>query len=168
MKLSTLTGQLSIVGVSMAQTIRPTFRGIRKLRAAAVSLLCLLPLLTACGTTQKKLSAVVFNYWPRPILDVSINGHWAGLAPAAENGRVGGGGGMVSGVPVSLGLQKIEWVLDGGKNAPRLGEKISTTANLQALPSDARVLAIHIYPDNTVFIEVTSYIPEARPEGIQK
>jgi hypothetical protein len=139
-----------------------------KNRAMAILLLCFIPLMNACAEKKMNLNAVVFNYWPRPILDVSINGHWAGLAPAAENGRVGGGGGMVSGVPVSLGLQKIEWVLDGGKNAPRLGEKISTTANLQTLPSDARVLAIHIYPDNTVFIEATSYIPDARPEGVKK
>jgi hypothetical protein len=164
MKLSALVGKLSIVGVGMAQTIRPTFRGIRKLSAAAVSLLCLLPVLTACATTQKNLTVVVYNYWPRAIADVSINGHYAGGSYSAYHPG-GPGGSMVTSVPISVGEQKIVWLLDGGRKDPRFGAKITATAVLKDIPSGAKILAIHIYPDETVFVETAEWLPDEKPPG---
>jgi hypothetical protein len=164
MKPSTLTSQLSIVGVGMEQTIRPTLRSIRKLRAAALSLLCLLPVLTACGTTQKNLTVVVYNYWPRAIADVSINGKYAGGSFGAY-GPGGTGGSMVAGVPIHVGEQKIEWLLDGGEKQSRLGEKITATTVLKEIPKDATVFAIHIYPDETVFVETARRLPGEKPPG---
>ena len=164
MKHSVLAGQLSIVGVSMAQTIRQAFRGIRKLRAAAMSLLCLLPVLTACGTTQKNLTVVVYNYWPRAITDVSINGQYAGGSFGAY-GPGGTGGKMVAGVPISVGEQKIAWTLSGGKSTPRLGEIISVSSKLNDIPKGSKILAIHIYPDETVFVETAEWLPDEKPPG---
>ncbi|MCX7220962.1 MAG: hypothetical protein NTY70_19125, partial [Burkholderiales bacterium] len=164
MKLSALVGQLSIVGVGMAQTIRQALCGIRKLRAAALTLLCLLPVLTACATTQKNLTVVVYNYWPRAIADVSINGKYAGGSFGAY-GPGGTGAKMVTGVPVTVGEQKIEWLLDGGKKQSRLGEKISATAVLKEISRGAKILAIHIYPDETVFVETAEWLPDEKPPG---
>jgi hypothetical protein len=164
MKQRALTGQFSIVGVGMEQTIRPTLRGVNKLRAAAMSLLCLLPLLTACATTQKNLTVVVYNYWPRAIADVSINGHYAGGSYGAY-GPGGTGGSMIAGVPIHVGEQKIEWLLDGGRKDLRFGAKITATAVLKDIPSGAKILAIHIYPDETVFVETAEWLPDEKPPG---
>ncbi|MFZ6751398.1 hypothetical protein [Undibacterium sp. Ren11W] len=136
-----------------------------KIFAAAVSLLCLLPVLTACGTTQKNLTVVVYNYWPRAIADVSINGKYAGGSFGAY-GPGGTGGSMVAGVPIHVGEQKIEWVLDG--NLPRLNETLTATAILKDIPSDSKVLAIHIYPDETVFVETARRLPGERLQDVKK
>jgi hypothetical protein len=164
MKQRALTGKLSIVGFGMGQTIRQALCGIRKLRATAMSLLCLLPLLTACGTTQKNLNVIVFNYWPRAIADVSINGQYAGGSFSAY--RPGGAGAsMVSGVPIHVGEQKIEWMLSGGEHQPRLFEKITATVNLKDIPLNAKVLGIHIYPNETVYVETGQWHLDPHPNG---
>jgi hypothetical protein len=129
--------------------------------------LCLILSLSAlagCATTSANLTVVVYNYWPRAITDVSINGKYAGGSFGAY-GPGGTGGSMVAGVPIHVGEQKIEWALSGGKNSPRLGEKISATAVLKEIPKDATVLAIHIYPDETVFVETAEWLPDEKPPG---
>lgn len=129
--------------------------------------LCLilsLSVLAGCATTSANLTVVVYNYWPRAIADVSINGQYAGGSFGAY-GPGGTGAKMVTGVPVTVGEQKIEWLLDGGKKQSRLGEKISATAVLKEIPKDAKILAIHIYPDETVFVETAEWLPDEKPPG---
>ncbi|MFZ6751400.1 hypothetical protein [Undibacterium sp. Ren11W] len=129
--------------------------------------LCLilsLSVLAGCATTSANLTVVVYNYWPRAIADVSINGKYAGGSFGAY-GPGGTGSKMVTGVPITVGEQKIEWLLDGGKKQSRLGEKISATAVLKEIPRDAKILAIHIYPDETVFVETAEWLPDEKPRG---
>ena len=113
------------------------------------------------------LTVVVYNYWPRGIMDVSINGQYAGGLYGAY-GPGGTGGSMIAGVPIHVGKQKIEWTLSGGKDAPRLGEIITVNAELKELPADAKVLAIHIYPDETIFLETAKQLPGQRPNGVKR
>ena len=132
--------------------------------------LCLLLslfVLNACATRSANLTVVVYNYWPRAIVDVSINGKYAGGSFGAY-GPGGTGGTMIAGVPIHVGKQKIEWTLSGGENAPRLGEIITVNAELKELPADAKVLAIHIYPDETVFLETAEWLPAQRPNGVKR
>lgn len=129
--------------------------------------LCLilsLSVLGGCATTSANLTVVVYNYWPRAIADVSINGKYAGGSFSAY-GPGGTGGKMVTGVPIHVGEQKIEWLLDGGEKQSRLGEKINATTVLKEIPKNATVLAIHIYPDETVFVETARRLPDEKPPG---
>jgi hypothetical protein len=138
-----------------------------KNRALAILLLCFIPLMNACAEKKMNLNVIVFNYWPRAIADVSINGQYAGGSYSAY--RPGGAGAsMVSGVPIHVGEQKIEWMLDGGENQPRLFEKITATVNLKDIPSNAKVLGIHIYPNETVYVETGVWHLEAHPNGAPK
>ncbi|MCX7220964.1 MAG: hypothetical protein NTY70_19135, partial [Burkholderiales bacterium] len=72
------------------------------------------------------------------------------------------------GVPIYVGEQKIEWTLSGGRDAPRLREKISVSTTLETIPSNAKILAIHIYPNETVFVETAEWLPDERPNGAPK
>lgn len=123
--------------------------------------------LNACAIRSANLTAVVYNYWPRAIIDVSINGKYAGGSFGAY-GLGGTGAKMVAGVPIHLGEQKVEWTLSGGENAPRLMEKITAKAELKEFPSSAKILAIHIYPDETVFLETAKQLPAQRPNGVKR
>ena len=138
---------------------------IVKIRAIAILFLCAVPLLSSCAEKKMNLTVVVYNYWPRAIADVSINGKYAGGSFGAY-GPGGTGGKMVAGVPIHVGEQKIQWVLDG--NLPRLGETLTATVILKEIPSDSKVLAIHIYPNETVFIETSVRLPDERPNGAPK
>lgn len=109
------------------------------------------------------MDVVVYNYWSLPVIDVFLNGQFAGLGDAPIAGQQVGGGGMVAGVAVSPGKQIVKWMLDGPPNSPRLGEKITATFNLAEIPPGHRNLAINIYADKTVFIETGKYSPDPRP-----
>jgi hypothetical protein len=136
-----------------------------KNRAMAILLLCFIPLMNACAEKKMNLNVIVFNYWPRAIADVSINGQYAGGSFGAY-GPGGTGGSMVTGVPIHVGEQKIEWLLDG--NFPRLGDKIAASVILKDIPSNSKVLGIHIYPDETVYVETGIWHLEAHPNGAPK
>ena len=110
------------------------------------------------------LDVVVFNYWPRAIADVSINGKYAG-GSFGGFGPGGTGGSTVSGVPIKLGTQEIKWALSGGEHQPRLGEIIVRKAELKALPRDHRFLAIYIYPDETVEVATSVHYPTYSKKG---
>lgn len=138
-----------------------------KIRAATMLLLCAIPLMSSCAEKKMNLTVVVYNYWSRAITDVSINGEYAGGSFGAY-GPGGTGGSMVAGVPIHLGEQKVEWVLSGGKDAPRLREKITAIVVLKEIPTNSKILAIHIYPDETVFVETAEWLPDERPNGAKR
>ena len=132
-----------------------------------ICLLLSLFALNACATKSDNLTVVVYNYWPRAIADVSINGKYAGGSYSAYHPG-GPGASMVAGVPIHVGEQKIEWTLDGGQKSTRLGEKITAKAELKELSSSAKILAIHIYPDETVFLETGEWLMDERPNGVKQ
>ena len=116
----------------------------------------------SCAEKTVMMDIVVFNYWPRPVNDVFINKHFAGLAEASGPGDDVGGGGMVAGVPVTPGKQVVKWMLDGPRNAPRLGETVTASFDLPTIPMGHSTLVINIYPDGTVFLETGKYISQPR------
>jgi hypothetical protein len=170
MKSLASTAQPELASSSWKQTMQLSLCQLKKiinLRALAILLMCSTPLMNACAEKKMNLTVVVYNYWPRAIIDVSINGEYAG-GSYGPYGPGGTGGTMIAGVPIRAGEQKIEWTLSGGENAPRLMEVISATAALKGLPSDAKILAIHIYPDETVFLETAQWLPKQRPNGVKR
>ena len=134
----------------------------RKILAA---LLVFIPM-TACGAPKMSvtLDLVFFNYLDRPIFDAFVDGKGGDSArpyPAT-------GGSTISGVTLALGPKKVSWRLDGPKGTPRNGEMViaRNTTELTGIPDDARYLAVHIYPDETVELIVTRHYPRASEKGI--
>lgn len=127
---------------------------------AAVSLL---HPLVACGKENffmgkgVTLDVVLFNYQNIAIFDVLLNGGDIGVA------NVYGGGGIMTGVTISLGPQTLTW-RDGasGKTFP---VKNSLNLTKDQIPPKAEYLAVHIYPDSTAELAVSQYIPEITSRG---
>lgn len=114
--------------------------------------------LAACAEKTMELTVVVFNYWPRPIIDVSVNGQYAGGSYGAH--RPGSGGGtMVCCADVQPGEVNVKWALGGPRNAPRLGEEIRAKGRLDNIPRGSKYLITRIYPDSTVKLSAETYIP---------
>jgi hypothetical protein len=139
-------------------------KGARRWFGRAVFAIMLSLPLGACAEKEMNLDVVVFNYWPRAIADVSVNGQYAG-GSFGGFGPGGTGGKTVTGVPIKLGRQQVSWVLDGGEGAPRLGEAISASAELKKVPRDAKYLAIYIYPNETVEVATSHFYPDDSKKG---
>jgi hypothetical protein len=137
----------------------------RQRRMLLTTVFLLLPL-TACGAPKMSvtLDVVFFNYLDRPIFDAFVDGKGGDSArpyPAT-------GGSTITGVTLSTGPKKVTWRLDGPEGTPRNGETV-TAKNTPVLPDvsrDARYLAVHIYPDETVELVVTRHYPRATDRGI--
>jgi hypothetical protein len=127
-----------------------------------VGLLISLPL-TGCSERSVNLNVAIYNYWPRPIMDVSVNGQYAG-GSFGEYHRGGAGGKIVCCVKVKPGPISVEWTLDGPPNAPGNGTRIRVTTVLDRISSNAKVLTVHIYPNKTVFPETSEQYMDERPE----
>ncbi|PRG42945.1 hypothetical protein C6V06_35015 [Burkholderia gladioli] len=127
-----------------------------------IGLMSLLPL-AACSERTMNLDVAIYNYWPRAIYDVAINGQYAGGAfMAYEPGNAGGK--IVCCVKVKPGPISVEYSLGGAEGAPRLGERIHATAVLQTLPGNSKVLTVHVYPNETAFAEASREYVDERPE----
>ncbi|WP_407853094.1 hypothetical protein [Burkholderia gladioli] len=125
----------------------------------------LMPLLlfSACSERSMNLDVAIYNYWPRAIYDVAVDGQYAGGAfMAYEPGNVGGK--VVCCVRVKPGPISIEYSLGGPEGAARLGEKIRATAVLQNLPGNSKILTMHVYPSGTAYAEVSRAYVDERPE----
>jgi hypothetical protein len=126
-----------------------------------VGLMSALPL-TACS--EKSMDVAIYNYWPRPIMDVSVNGQYAGGSFGGYHPG-GAGGAIVCCVSVKPGPISVQWTLDGPPNAPGNGTTIRATTTLDHISSDAKVLTVHIYPDKTVFAETSAEYVDERPQA---
>ncbi|WP_429252340.1 hypothetical protein [Paraburkholderia sp. GAS333] len=135
-------------------------------RRLFASLMILLSL-TACSEKTMNLDVAIYNYWPRAIYDVAVNGQYAGGAFMGYHPG-GAGGSVVCCVKVKPGPVMIEYSLGGSEGAPRLAERVHATAVLQELPGDSKVLTVHVYPDETAFAEVSKEYVDERPEPQSK
>ncbi|MEX3951756.1 hypothetical protein AB4Y40_28885 [Paraburkholderia sp. EG287B] len=109
----------------------------------------------------------IYNYWPRAIYDVAVNGQYAGGAYMAYHPG-GAGGSTVCCVNVKPGPISIDYSLGGPEGAPRLGERIHATAVLRELPGDSRVLTMHVYPNETAVAEASKEYVDERPAPEEK
>lgn len=107
---------------------------------------------------------VMLSYYERPIFEVKLNGIEIGAADFPPHL---GTGGLMTGVPVQLGPQKITWRLGGPKGMPNNGDTV-VAANIPDFPNpgaEYRYLGVHVYPDNTVEVIATKYWPENSEKG---
>lgn len=125
--------------------------------------------LTACGQGDEKIQKTITlnvemsSYIDRGIFDIIFNG--AGLGVMAEYG----GTGVITGVRIPFGIQKLKWTLDGPKGTPRNGEVVTMKNQLvispEEIPVGTRYLGLHLYPDDTAEITFSEYIPETTARG---
>lgn len=109
------------------------------------------------------LDVVTFNYCNRPIYDVFIDGK-SGDSSTAYPAT---GGSTISGVKLALGPKQVTWKLSGKRGMPRNGELVMAKNRLSLInvARDARFLAVHIYPDDTVELITSRHYPEATDKG---
>lgn len=114
------------------------------------------------------LDVAIYNYLPRPIMDVSVNGQYAG-GSFGEYHPGGAGGKITCCVKVHPGPISVQWTLDGPPDAPGNGTTIHATGVLDKVSSDDKVLTVHVYPDKTVMVETSKeYVDERPPKGTQQ
>ncbi len=108
----------------------------------------------------------LYSYLERPIFDVTLNGRHIGVAGGQPHR---GRGGIITGVPVPLGEQKITWRLDGPKGMPGNGETVHAinTPFLELPDSKLTYLGVHIYPDNSVELVPEEFWPEKTERGME-
>lgn len=102
----------------------------------------------------------LYSYLERPIFDVTLNGRHIGVAGGQPHR---GRGGIITGVPVPLGNQKITWRLGS------TGETIHAINNpfLERIDSKFTYLGVHIYPDNSVELVPEQFWPEPTERGME-
>ena len=113
------------------------------------------------------MNVVVFNYWPRPLADVYVNGQHLG-AGYGEFGPGGTGGSISCCHKVKAGSVKVDWVLDGRADDPLTGTKMSASGELKEVKPGATYLGVYLYPDGTVALDTAKGIPDDRLPASKK
>jgi hypothetical protein len=117
--------------------------------------------LTSCGVSAMDMNVVVFNYWPRPMADVYVDGQHVGAGFGAFG--PGGTGGSISCChKVKAGEVKVDWMLDGPSTDPLTGTTKSVVTRLSAIKPGAKYLGVYLYPDGTVALDTAKGIPDDR------
>lgn len=98
------------------------------------------------------------NYIGRPLVEIKLNGVDVG----------GGGGSVITGVPVPLGQQVVTWQLGGPEGMAGNGDTVQAINQpVLARPGpEMRYLGVHLYPDNTVELIPEAYWPEMTERGL--
>jgi hypothetical protein len=137
----------------------PRRRALFRLSRAA--LLGTALVLQSCGGGAVEMNVVVFNYWPRALADVYVNGQHVGAGFGAY-GPGGTGGSIWCCYKVKPGPIKVDWTLDGREGDPLTGTTRSATATLKAVNPRADTLGIFLYPNGHLALETGRGIPNDR------
>lgn len=107
------------------------------------------------------MNVVVFNYWPRAMADVYVDGQHVGAGFGAFG--PGGTGGSISCChKVKVGQIKVDWMLGGGLGDPLTGKTMSVSASLNEIKPGAKYLGVYLYADGTVALDTARGIPDDR------
>ena len=126
------------------------------------SLGCCTLLLAACQSQSADVNVVVFNYWPRALADVYVNGQWAGGGFSAYTETGGTGGSIFCCQKVAPGKVEVKWMLDGPSSDPLTGKTMSSSSELVSIKPKADYLGVYLYPDGTVALDTARGIPDDR------
>lgn len=117
-------------------------------------------LVTGCGAQAMEMNVVVFNYWPRALADVYVNGQWVGGGYGGYT-EAGGTGSKVSCCyKIAPGKVEVKWMLDGPSADPLTGKTMSSSTELVSIKPNADYLGVYLYPDGTVALDTTRGIPD--------
>ena len=113
------------------------------------------------------MNVVVFNYWPRAMADVYVDGQHVGAGYGAY-GPGGTGGSISCCSSIRAGkIVEIKWMLGGGEADPMTGKIMQAKTVLKEIKPGARYLGVYLYPDGSVALDTARGIPNDRqpPEG---
>jgi hypothetical protein len=122
-------------------------------------------LLTGCA--EQTLNVVVFNYWPRAMADVYVDGQHVGAGFGAYGpGGTGGSISCCSSIRAGKTVE-IKWMLGGGEDDPMTGKIMQAKTVLKEIKPGARYLGVYLYPDGSVALDTARGIPDnlLPPEG---
>ena len=107
------------------------------------------------------MNVVVFNYWPRAMGDVYVNGQHVGAGYGAFG--PGGTGSKISCChKVQPGKVRVDWIFSGGEDDPVTGTKMSALSELKEIKPNSSYLGVYLYPDGTVALDTAKGIPDDR------
>jgi hypothetical protein len=112
--------------------------------------------LASCGVKGVDLNVVVFNYWPRAMADVYVDGQHVGAGFEEAGGR----GSISCCHRVEPGKVKIEWMLGGALGDPLTGKTMTALTELSAIEPGARYLGVYLYPDGSAALDTAKGIPD--------
>jgi hypothetical protein len=129
------------------------------LRLSRAALLGAALVLQSCGGGAVEMNVVVFNYWPRALADVYVNGQHVGAGYGAFG--PGGTGSKISCCyKIKPGPIKVEWMLGGGEGDPLTGTTRNATATLKEIRPGADYLGVYLYPEGRVVLDTARGIPD--------
>ena len=111
---------------------------------------------SGCGAREMEMNVVVFNYWPRALADVYVNGQHVGAGYESN----GGGSSISCCYAIRPGAIKVGWMLDGRADDPQTGKAMSAVAELKEIKPGAQYLGVYLYPDGTVALDTAKGIPD--------
>jgi hypothetical protein len=126
-----------------------------------VAALAVVLLHAACGTKAVEMNVVVFNYTPRPLADVYVNGQHVG-AGFGEFGPGRTGGSISCCIDVKAGPIRVDWVVDGPPGDAMTGKKLSSITTLSEIKTGAAYLGVYLYADGSVQVDTAKGIPAHR------
>ncbi len=113
-----------------------------------------------------EMNVVVFNYWPRALADVYVDGQWVGGGYGGYTDLGGTGSKVSCCYKVAPGKVEVKWMLGGGLGDPLTGKNMSATAELASIKPKADYLGVYLYPDGTVALDTARGIPDDKlPEA---
>lgn len=130
----------------------------KPIRAGAM--VALAAMLNSCGVHAVEMNVVVFNYWPRALADVYVDGQHVGAGFGGTNMQSGTGGSISCCHSVKAGKVTIKWMLGGGEHDPLTGKIMSATAELKQIKPNADYLGVYLYEDGTVALDTARGIPD--------
>jgi hypothetical protein len=129
------------------------------LRLSRAALLGAALVLQSCGGGAVEMNVVVFNYWPRALADVYVNGQHVGAGFGAY-GPGGTGGSIWCCLKIKPGSVKVDWMLGGAEGDPLTGTTRSVTATLKEIRPGADYLGVYLYPEGRVVLDTARGIPD--------
>ena len=142
-----------------------TVKNVASVAANWVSVVFCALWLTGCA--EQTFNVVVFNYWPRAMADVYVDGQHVGAGYGAYGpGGTGGQFSCCSSIRAGKAVE-IKWMLDGPASDPMTGKIMQAKAVLKEVKPGARYLGVYLYPDGSVALDTARGIPDDRlpPEG---
>jgi hypothetical protein len=124
-----------------------------------VSTLMVLSAISGCQASASNMNVVVFNYGPRAIADVYVDGQHVGAGFGAFG--PGGTGGKISCCHrFKPGAVRIDWMLGGALGDPLTGKTMTASAELSAIKPGARYVGVYLFPDGSVALDTAKGIPD--------
>lgn len=120
-----------------------------------------------CMARTLTVNVVVFNYTPKAMADIWVQGHYVG-GFVQEYGPGGTGGGIYCCIDVKPGPTHVTWQYDTipSDTRPDSYFKRDVVGDIPKPPGPYKYLGVHIYPGDHVEFTLSRDIPSEKKEGV--